>query len=228
VSGPVHAVAAGLRPSRSLAVVLSRTRELWDRQNQHEGDRWRLFRAVGESVPARRVLYPGSYVDISPSLVFPSVTYVDVDRRAAAFFSDEEGVRELIHQYTHGAAEPVVEFLHADYTTDLGLEDGSFDLLVSLYAGFVSEACTDALRVGGTLLVNPSHGDAAMAAIDPRYQLCGVVTARSGDYRVRTTGLDTDLIPKKPVNLTRAVLRESGRGVAYTKPAFAYLFTKIQ
>ena len=160
-------------------------------------------------------------------MVYPSVTYVDVDTRAAAFFSDEEGVTEILHEHAHSPREPHVEFLHADYATDLGLEDASFDLLISLYAGFVSEACTDALRIGGTLLVNPSHGDAAMASIDPRYRLSGVITARSGDYRLRSTDLDAHLIPRKPVTLTKAALHESGRAVAYAKPAFAYLFTRI-
>ena len=77
-----------------------------------------------------------------------------------------------------------MRFIGADYTDPLGLDDGGFDLLISMYAGFISEHCTRYLRVGGTLLVNPSHGDAAMASIDPRYRLTGVVTSRSGGYSV--------------------------------------------
>ena len=102
----------------------------------------------------------------------------------------------------------------------------SFDLLVSLYASFISEACTRYLRVGGTLLVNPSHGDAAMASIDPRYELSGVVTSRSGDYRVTTENLDSYLVPKKPVDITPELLHERGRGIAYSKSPFAYLFER--
>lgn len=52
------------------------------------------------------------------------------------------------------------------------------------YAGFISEPCTRYLRVGGDLLVTPSHGDGAMATFDPRYELSGVVVSRDGDYRV--------------------------------------------
>ncbi len=120
-----------------------------------------------------------------------------------------------------------IRFLRSDYTDDLGLAPGSFDLLVSLYAGFVSEHCTDQLRVGGTLLVNPSHGDAAMASIDPRYELSGVVESSSGEYRVRTAELETYLIPKKPVELSPGLLHERGRGIAYTRSAFAYLFASV-
>ncbi len=202
------------------------TAELWSKQNQHEGDRQRLFAAVGGAVDATTVLYPGSYVDIVPSFIFDSVTYVDIDRRAPKFFADTDGVREIVAAH-NGPATGDITFIHADYTSDLELPNGHFDLLVSLYAGFVSEHCTRHLRIGGTLLVNPSHGDTAMASIDPRYELAGVVTSRDGEYQVITSGLDTYLIPKKPQSITVDVLHEAGRGIGYTKSPFAYLFTRI-
>ena len=98
---------------------------------------------------------------------------------------------------------------------------------MSLYAGFISEHCTRHLRIGGTLLVNPSHGDAAMASIDPRYELAGVVISRDGDYRVDTADLDRFLIPKKPQEITVDALHASNRGIGYTTSPFAYLFTRV-
>jgi hypothetical protein len=200
---------------------------LWEKQDQHGGDRHRLFVAVAEAVDAARVLYPGSYVDLAPSFVWPSVTYVDVDRRAAQFFGDESGVEQLLVEQDADPATHRVRFIGADYTDPLDLDDGEFDLLVSLYAGFVSEACTRYLRVGGTLLVNPSHGDAAMASIDPRYRLTAVVTSLSGRYSVNSRHLDTHLVPKRDVVVTKDHLHASGRGVAYTKSPFAYLFERV-
>jgi len=76
-----------------------RTQELWAKQDQHTGDRWRLFSAVAEAVDATTVLYPGSFVDVAPSFVFPAVTYVDADDRAAAFFDDRAGVAEIIRTH---------------------------------------------------------------------------------------------------------------------------------
>lgn len=209
------------------AKMKNRTRKLWQLQDRHPGDRLRLFKAIAAAVPARTALYPGSFVDIAPSFVFPSVTYVDSDRRAAAFFADEEGVREIVAGHEH-APRPDFRFIHADYAGDLALQEASFDLLVSLYAGFVSAACTRYLRIGGTLLANPSHGDAAMASIDPRYRLSGVVLARDGDYRVSTDGLDAYLVPKKAQEITAEALHKSGRGIGYTRPAFAYLFQRVR
>ncbi len=203
-----------------------KTAELWAKQNQHDGDRWRLFTAVGEAIDASTVLYPGSYVDISPSFVFPSVTYVDVDKRAPKFFADADGVREIVAAHS-GEDDPDITFIHADYTDELDLPDEHFDLLVSLYAGFVSEHCTHHLRIGGTLLVNASHGDTAMASIDPRYELAGIVTSRDGKYKVSTSDLDTYLIPKKQQCITIDLLHETGRGIGYTRSPFAYLFMRI-
>jgi hypothetical protein len=204
------------------------TRKLWDKQNQHEGDRERLFTAAARAIEASTVLYPGSFVDIAPSYVFPSVTYVDLDQRAQRFFADEAGVLQLVGDRWVGRPAPTIRFLHQDYREPLALDAGGFDLLVSLYAGFVSEHCTHYLRVGGTLLVNPSHGDAAMASIDDRYQLAGVITSGSGPYRVGRSNLDSYLVPKKEQAITAERLHDLGRGIGYTKSPFAYLFTRVR
>lgn len=205
---------------------MNKTADLWACQDRHEGDRERLFRAVGSSVDAERVLYPGCYVDLAPSFVWPSVTYVDTDRRAASFFADSEGLLEIIARHPPAPANPEIDFRGSDYTGDLELEPDGFDLLVSLYAGPISKHCTRYLRVGGVLLVNPSHGDAALASIDDRYELAGVVRSRSGDYSVERSDLDSHLVPKKTVDVAEAVAR-TGRGIAYTKSPFAYLFRRI-
>lgn len=203
------------------------TEKLWAKQNQHDGDRLRLFTAVAGHVETSRVLYPGSFVDVAASFVFPAVTYIDVDRRAARFFGDVEGVDEIISANQTGGGTRSVEFIAGDYRDDLGLTDGSFDLLVSLYAGFVSELCTRYLRVGGFLLADPSHGDAAMASIDDRYGLAAVVTSGTRGYGVDDRDLGTYLVPKKPQPVTVEGLHDLGRGIAYTRSPFAYLFERI-
>ena len=197
---------------------------MWADQNRHDGDRRRLFEEVARARPATRVLYPGSYVDIAPSFVFPHVTYIDVDDRALRFFGDRDGIAYILE----GRDTRGIDFLHSDYTDQLPYPEAGFDLLVSLYAGFVSEACARYLRVGGTLLVNPSHGDVAMASIDRRFRLTGVVKARDGHYRIHQTDLGTYLVPEKPIDLSRDFLHRRGKGIAYTRGAFAYLFERVE
>lgn len=204
------------------------TQGLWAEQDRHPGDRHRLFRAVVGVVDARAVLYPGSWCDVAASFVWPSVTYVDADRRAARFFDDPDGVREIIAAHSDAAIDPEFRFLHADYTDPLPLEAVSFDLLVSLFAGPVSRHCTQYLRVGGMLLANASHGDVALASIDPRYELAGVIQSRDGGYRCASDDLETYLVPKVPVDDIAALIARTGRGIAYTRPAYAYLFRRVR
>ena len=80
-----------------------RTRRLWDGYNQHPGDRQRLFSAVAETFDVATALYPGCYVDITPSFALASVTYLDVDRRAAQFFANTAGVDEIIRHHRSDA-----------------------------------------------------------------------------------------------------------------------------
>jgi len=202
-----------------------KTKTLWDRQDQHKGDRWRLFQAVSAALPAGRVLYAGSYVDVAPSFVYDDVTYADMDKRAAAFFADAEGVRQIICDHGGNVGGRFV-FAHGDYRS-LDLEPNSFDLLISLYAGFISEPCGRFLRIGGHLLVNSSHGDAALAALDPRFKLMAVVTSANGRYQVTDQNLSSYMVPKKQQKITRESLIKSGRGIAYTKSPFAYVFERV-
>lgn len=198
--------------------------------DRHPGDRVRLFAAVAAAIPtAAAVLYPGSYVDLAPSVWFDDVTYVDMDKRAARFFAQTDDVAALIARERRSAGrpatpEPRFAFHHLDYRSDLPVADRSVDLLVSLYAGFISEHATRHLRTGGHLLANDSHGDASMATLDPRFELAGVVLSAEGDYRVATDGLDPYLEPKRGAPPTVEQLHETNRGIAYTRPGFAYLF----
>ena len=203
-----------------------KTCALWVKQDQHKGDRWRLFQTVSAAAPARRVLYAGSYVDIAPSFVYDDVTYADMDKRAAAFFADQQGVKQIICDHG-GNVNGRVAFEYGDYRS-LDLETESFDLLISLYAGFISEACGHFLRLGGLLLANSSHGDAALAALDPRFELAAVITSSGGHYRVTDDNIDSYMVPKKPQTITVESIRKSGRGIAYTKSPFAYLFRRLR
>ena len=209
-----------------LQLMKDSTRRLWEQQDRHPGDRLRLFGAVAEFTGDTPVLYPGSFVDVAASFVFDTVTYVDSDRQAARFFADEAGVDEIIDRHRLHSTEATWRFFSGDYRAELDMADRSVGLLVSLYAGFVSEHCARYLRPTGWLLVNPSHGDVAMASITPEYSLAAVVNARSGTYTITDRDLDGYLIPKRPRKITPDLLHQSGRGIAYTRSPFAYLFQR--
>lgn len=200
------------------------TKATWSSYRESIGDRSGLFAALADRWAPRRALYPGSYVDLSPSTAIPSVTYVDTDRRAARFFADKDRVGAELAGRTRAGAGIDVTFLPGDYTEPLPLPDGGFDLLVSLYAGPVWDHCARYLAPGGLLLANTSHGDASLAALDPRLALVAAVRHRGDRYSLDEEGLETYLVPKRPEAADPDRIRGSGRGIGYTRTAFAYVF----
>lgn len=201
--------------------------ETWASYCNSIGDRSELFTALVTAWPIHRALYPGSYLDLSPSVVIPSVTYVDSDRRAARYFGDRDLAYAELKSHRLTSAAPEIDFIAADYTKPLPLPGAHFDLLISLYAGPFWQYCHGYLKPGALLLANASHGEASLAALDSDLQLVAAVLHRDGRYWLDDSDLDTYLIPKKPKAADSSLIRRAGRGIAYTKPAFAYVFKMI-
>ncbi len=101
-------------------------------------DRSGLFAAVADFCPVDRALYPGSYVDLSPSTAFRSVTYVDTDARAARFFADTDLVRAQLAGRTRPGAGQEVRFLPGDYTQPLAVPETptTLNLILPLPSSF--------------------------------------------------------------------------------------------
>lgn len=188
------------------------------------GDRSSLFAAVIDEFAPTRALYVGSYLDLSPSTAIPSVTYVDTDRRAARFFADEALVAAQLSGRARMGAGIDVAFQQADYREALAVADRSVDLLISLYTGPSWDDCRRYLAVGGLFLANASHGDASLAALDPGLSLVAAVHVDDGGYGLHTSDLENYLVPKKPAAAKAEAIRRAGRGIAYTRDAFAYVF----
>ena len=57
-------------------------------QYEEKMQRSDLFKLLAESYTIKKVLYPGSYIHISPSFYFSEVVYVDTDSKAVKFKID--------------------------------------------------------------------------------------------------------------------------------------------
>lgn len=132
-----------------------------------------VFRQVRERFGCKHVLYPGSYLHVTPSLVFPRVCYIDSLRNICRSLSNP-GLLQYIHSHKEYPEDAEVECYEEDYSTFKSEPEASFDLLLSLNAGFISQACKRFLKPGGLLLVNDTHYDASRAYVDSDYQLLGV------------------------------------------------------
>ena len=185
-----------------------------------------LFRLLKNEFDISSAIYPGSYIQISPSFIFPYVVYIDSDKHAIRFFQSGS-LEEIVKARKEYPQDPKIVFHGIDYHELIEDYHGEFDLLISQYAGFISGVCKPYLRVGGYLLVNNSHGDAGMASIDSDYQLIGTVHRRRGKYRLSRTSLADYFIPKKDITVTRELLLERKKGIGYTRTAALYLFQKV-
>ena len=150
-----------------------------------------VFRKIRDEFHVRRVLYPGSYLHITPSLYFPYVCYVD----SLAGFADalaDSNLRQYVADHREYPEAPVICCYQQDYSTFTCEPEGSFDLLISLNSGLISQACKRFLRTGGLLLVNDEHYDARRAFVDPDYLLC-TVFAGDDSCRMETSKADLDV-----------------------------------
>jgi len=186
-----------------------------------------MFRLLRNEFNIANAVYPGSYIHISPSFIFPYVAYIDSDKDAIQFFR-QGGLEEIVKRRKEYPEEPALEFHGTDYKELIDAYTARFDLLISQYAGFISGVCKPYLRKGGFLLVNNSHGDAGMASIDCDYELVATLHRRGGKYQLSTASLADYFIPKEDIKVTREFLLERKKGIGYTRTATLYLFQKVR
>ncbi|MET1073428.1 MAG: hypothetical protein ABWY11_12345, partial [Umezawaea sp.] len=116
-------------------------------------DRAGMFAAVAAHTGTRRVVYTVSSLDVTPSYVWPDVTYVDTEQRARVAFADTASAVRLADQHKTYEGEPRIRFLGGEYDRVLGaLPVASWDLVISLHGGAVGENAARCLKPGGWLL----------------------------------------------------------------------------
>jgi hypothetical protein len=171
-------------------------------------ERLDLFQLLLKKYGIKSALYPGSFVHITPSFVFQITVYVDTDKKAKNFFNDPE-IYDFIKKHKIYPQNADITFYAMDYRNDLDLKAQNFDLLISQYAGFVSQYCKRYLKIGGVLLVNNSHGDASMASIDSDYELIAVINRSKEKHRLTEKNMDSYFIPKSTVNITKEYIEKN-------------------
>jgi len=190
-------------------------------------ERLNLFRQIQQKYGDQRVLYPGSYVHITPSFVYPQAVYVDKDAEAKLFF-DNPANYAFVDKRKHYTEPASITFHAADYQIGIDEPAQSFDLLVSLFSGFVSLHCKYYLKIGGLLLVNDSHGDATMASLDEDFEFIEYGNQVEGKYTLSDMYMDTYFVTKAQTELTREWVMKHLRGFKFRRMADVYLFRRIK
>jgi hypothetical protein len=190
-------------------------------------ERLNLFRQLEQKYGGGRVLYPGSFVHVTPSFVYPEVVYVDNDAEAQQFFANPANY-DFVVKRKHYPELASITFHGVDYQTGIDESDQSFDLLISWFAGFVSLYCKRYLKIGGLLVVNDSHGDATMASLDDDFQLIEIGNQTDGKYILTDMYLDTYFVTKADTVITREWAMKHLRGFKYRRVAGVYIFRRIK
>lgn len=183
-----------------------------------------LFEAIKRRYDCATVLYPGSWIHVTPSFYFQHVVYVDRSDASHDFFAAEADVLALIQRRKQYEQAPYIRFCGRDFTGDLPLAEGSFDLLISLYAGGIARSCWKYLRIGGLLLTNNHHDDAGEAARNGELELCATVEEHGSKYQIEEQKLDGYFVPKQQPR--RMPGQKLGAFPEYTKNAAYYVFRR--
>lgn len=193
----------------------------YELHSQKIGNRKDLYRAIMIEYSIKTALYPGSYIDIAPSIVIEDVTYVDSFKGANNFFEDMDVILSYIETHKEYSEMPRLRYFYSDYSKlEINL---SVDLLISQYAGFVGQETKKFLKKGGILLCNDSHGDATLAFLDDDYELIGVVDSNK---KIVTNELDSYFKFKRSREIDVDKVRSTMKGPKYKLMTENYIFRK--
>ena len=187
------------------------------------GNRKELYRTVAKRYEIASALYPGSHIDIAPSMVIPKVIYVDNFKGAIKFFKNIEMIKKYIDGNKEYNEPCDIVFVGQDYTRELNIEP--VDLIISQYAGFIGQATKEYLKTGGILLCNDSHGDATLSRFDNEFDFVGVI---GNNNRIIDTKLDDYFVLPGSKNVDLVKVNEKMKGPKYRLTAENYLFRKIK
>lgn len=179
-----------------------------------------LFEALREKYPCREVLYPGCSVHLTPSLYFPHVVYVDRSEEAARFFASGNTLQDFVNRNKRYRQSCYLQFIQQDYQRPLPLKEGSFDLLLALYADGIVSSCIRYLKPGGHLISNNHRGEAELAVKDRRLKLVSAVLLKKGKTIVAKENLREDQISSHKFN--SRVLTDQGTKIVERETYFVF------
>ena len=113
----------------------------------HDLERRALLAALrARCLSETTVLYPGASVHVTPSFFFQHVVYVDLSDLSRDFFARAQAVLDVVNRHKAYRQRPFIRFVRQDFTADLPVFEGSFDLLLitampGTPPGFRSSSC---------------------------------------------------------------------------------------
>ena len=192
----------------------------------------KVLKLLKNNYEIERVMYPGSWIHLTPSLVFPYVVYVDNFTKMKSMLCESE-LLEYIGTNSEIYGESIIKVHQMDYRVEIPEEKTSFDLLISLSSGFVSQYCGSYLKKNGILFVNNEHYDATKAFVDKDFSPIGVFTS-NGKLIRQSKSIQEYFITKKNEVITSEMVTENSKRspskakYKLKKKAQFYLFKRLE
>jgi hypothetical protein len=164
-------------------------------------DRSGLFETVKRKYSCQNALYPGCSIHITPSFYFQHVVYIDISEIAQDFFKNIEEVKEFINDNKTYKQSTFIQFLNRDYTKELPIRENSYDLLIALYAGEITQSCKKYVKPGGIILTNNHQNDAVEVLKDTSLFLDALIYKKGKKY----------VLEEKPEKNFEDILRKYNR-----------------
>jgi len=144
-----------------------------------------VFELIKREYGCDTVLYPGCSIHITPSFYFQHVVYVDISETAREFFQDNQSVLSIVNSNKKYKQSAYIQFIHSDYTKKLPVRENNYDLLLSLYAGCITESCKKYVKPGGIIVSNNHHNDAQQALKDSSVRLEALIRRKGKKYHIQ-------------------------------------------
>lgn len=186
-----------------------------------------LFKLIKDEYGCSTVLYPGCSIHITPSFYFQHVVYVDISETARKFFRDNQNILSIINSNKKYKQSAYIQYIHSDYTMELPVKENNYDLLLSIYAGGVTESCRKYIKTGGIILSNNHQNDALQALNDSYVRLEALIRRKGKKYHIENCTDEKMLKALQGHSMTSKSMRNSGSGMEYVDNEHYFVFRKI-
>jgi pyoverdine/dityrosine biosynthesis protein Dit1 len=94
-----------------------------------------LFRLLKNEYGIEKIIYPGSYIHISPSFIFSDVVYIDSDKNAKMYFQSNDLIH-LVNTKKEYPEDPKIVFFGLIFLND---KEGDLILPLCLFVNFICQ-----------------------------------------------------------------------------------------
>ncbi len=186
----------------------------------HDFERIQFFRLIKSLKKVEKILYPGCSFHITPSLIFPDVTYMDKDTNVANFFSNRNGIEQYISAHKEYKSKSHFSFVKLDYAQDKIREQ--FDMIISIFADSAGQYLPGNLRKGGLIISNDFRSEIKTLISRKDLKLIGHIKKNKKKYEYINEAPNRSLTSKG-----RDFVQKNGT-YTYRDKEIYYVFEKIE